>query len=367
MARTGKDYYRILGIPENADAAEVKKAYRRLAKKYHPDANPGNPAAAERFKDVGEANGVLSDPLKRKKYDQMRKLGAFGLGGRTSGATGGTSETSSFSFDDLGGFSEIFSSIFDRTRRDSGPKASRRPRKGRDVEYSVDVPFLTAAKGGKIVLAVPITEKCAKCKGSGGAAGAAWERCAECDASGTVSFGHGTFAVKRPCPACAGRGRRASSPCETCEGAGKLRQRRKFNIGIPVGVQTGSKVRIPGQGESGETGGAPGDLVVSFKVKPHPVFRREGADVHATVSVNLVQAMLGSKIRIDTVSGAAAELRIPPGTQPGTRFRLRGRGVRRNGQAGDHIVEVKIEVPESLTPEARKCVEQLGTLADMKR
>lgn len=370
MAHAGKDYYRALGVAENADAAAIKEAYRKLAKRHHPDANPDNPKAAERFKAIGEAYGVLSDPAKRKKYDQMRKLGAFGLGDARPGPkTGAASGAPGFSFEDLGGlggFSDIFSSIFDRARKERGPRPPG-PRKGRNVEYSVDVSFTTAANGGKIALTVPITEKCARCDGSGGAPGAEWKRCAECGGSGTVSFGQGTFAVKRPCPACASRGRQASEPCAACEGAGKIRQRRKMHVAVPPGAQTGQKVRVPGQGESGEGGGARGDLLITFKVKPHRFFRREGSDIHASVTVNFAQAMLGARIRVATVSGDKAQIRVPPGTQPGTRFRIKGQGIRRDGRAGDQIVEVKVKLPESLSSEERERVKELADLSGMKR
>ncbi len=369
MARTGKDYYRTLGVAENAGPDAIKEAYRKLAKRYHPDANPGDPGAAERFKEVGEANAVLSNPAKRKKYDQMRKLGAFGLGGaRGAPKTGTAAGSAAFSFEDfggLGGFSDLFSSIFDRGRE----QRSRRPgspSKGRNVEYSVDVSFETAAKGGRIALSVPITEKCARCKGTGGTEGAAWKRCAECGGSGSVSFGQGTFAVPRPCPACAARGRVSAKPCEACDGAGKLRQARKINVSVPAGARTGSKVRIPGQGESGNGGGPPGDLLVAFKVQPHRFLRREGADIHASVSVNLAQATLGSTIRVPTLSGKKAELRIPPGTQPGTRFRIRGHGIRRDGKVGDQVVEVNVKVPKSLDPEGQKRMKEFAALSDMK-
>lgn len=368
-ARPDKDYYRTLGVAENADAAAIKEAYRKLAKRYHPDANAGDPRAAERFKEVGEANAVLSNPAKRKKYDQMRKLGAFGLGGaRGTPKTGTAGDSASFSFEDfggLGGFSDIFSSIFDRGREQRGRQPGG-PSKGRNVEYSVDVSFETAARGGKIALSVPITETCARCKGSGGAAGAAWKRCEECGGSGSVTFGQGTFAVPRPCPACAARGRTSTDPCGTCDGAGKLRQTRKINVSVPPGAQTGAKVRIPGQGESGSGGGPPGDLLVAFKVRPHRFLRREGDDIHATVSVNLAQAMLGSTIRVATLSGQKAELRIPPGTQPGARFRIKGRGIRRDGKVGDQVVEVAVKVPSSLEPEAQERLREFAALSGMK-
>ena len=363
MTQATKDYYAILGVDEKADQAAIKSAYRRLAKRYHPDANQGNPRAAERFKEVGEANGVLSDPAKRKKYDQMRKLGAFGFGGaRRPGSRTSPQSTSSFSFEDLGGlggFSDIFSSIFDRGKK-PGPKAGGR-RKGKDVEYSVELSFMTAAQGGKVAISVPINEECATCRGSGGAPGTPWNKCAECKGKGSVSFGQGGFAVNRPCPACLGRGERAEKECGACDGAGKVHQDRKIQVSVPAGVETNSKVRLTGQGERGQKGGAPGDLVITFKVEPHAFFRREGNDILVTVPINLAQAALGSRIRVSTISGRKVVLRIPPGTQPGTRFRIRGQGIRRKGRTGDQFVEVRVSVPESLSEEQ---VEQFREFAD---
>ena len=371
MTTTDKDYYAILGVDEKAGGEEIKKAYRRLAKRYHPDANRNDPKAADRFKEVGEANAVLSDPAKRKKYDRMRKLGAFGFSGARGGSRSSpaTSPPSGgFSFEDLGGlggFSDIFSSIFDRgdKQQTSKPKG---PRKGRNVEYNVEIEFMTAATGGKVSLSVPITEECATCRGSGGASGAEWKPCGECGGSGSVSFGQGGFAVKRPCPACMGRGRKASRPCESCRGAGEVHQSRKIQLAVPAGVETGSKVRLTGQGERGEKGGAPGDLVITFKVKPHKLFRREGLDVHAKVAVNMARAILGSKISVDTISGKRVVLRVPPGTQSGTRFRIRGQGVRGKGRTGDQFVEVVVKMPDSLTVEQEDRIKQFAASAGME-
>jgi molecular chaperone DnaJ len=370
-----KDFYEILGVGEKASPDEIKKAYRKLAKQYHPDANPDDPKAPDRFKDIGEAYSVLSNAEKRKQYDQMRRLGAFGFGRREPGAAGPRPGAApgggSFSFEDLqgfGGIGDLFSSIFDlggrRGERPGGPSGG--PRRGEDVEYVVEIPFETAVTGGKISIAVPITEECATCSGSGAAPGSALVKCKECAGTGTVSFGQQGFAVKRPCPACFGRGRLPEQPCPSCAGRGTVRQTRKLQVSVPRGVDTGSRVRVSGQGERGGSGGSPGDLIISFKVKPHRFFRREALDIHVTVPVNIVQATLGSKVRVRTVTGKRVVLRIPAGTQSGTRFRVRGQGVEKGDRVGDQIVEVRIEVPEKLSPEEEQAMEQFAATAGLK-
>ncbi|NNK64199.1 MAG: molecular chaperone DnaJ [Gemmatimonadetes bacterium] len=372
-----KDFYEVLGVSEKASPADIKKAYRKLAKRYHPDANPDDAGAAERFKDLGEAYAVLSDAEKRKQYDQMRRLGAFGFGRGRPGATdrrpsgSGAGATSGISFDDLqgfGGIGDIFSSIFDFGGRGKGgtTDTSKGPRKGQDVEYVVEVSFETAVKGGKVSIDVPITEECATCSGSGAAPGSSVKTCSECSGSGQVSFGQTGFAVKRPCPACLGRGRIPEKPCAACSGRGSLRQSRKIQVSVPRGVDTGSKLKLSGQGERGAGGGPPGDLVLTFKVKAHRFFKRDALDIHVTVPINIVQAALGSKIKVRTVGGARVVLRIPPGTQPGTRFRIRGQGIEKGDRIGDQMVEVKVEVPEALDAEARDALEKFGASAALK-
>ena len=324
MAGKGKDYYQILGVKEKADAEEIKKAYRKLAKKYHPDANQGDAKAAERFKGIGEAYSVLSDPKKRKQYDQMRRFG--GLGGL--GASG--------------------------------------RQKGQNVEYVVEIPFLTAVNGGKISVDVSITEDCATCGGDGAKPGTEVRKCEECNGTGNVAFGQGGFAVKRPCPACLGRGKVPQTPCPSCAGRGTVRQQRKIALNVRPGVETGTKVRLSGQGERGRGGGPPGDLVISYKVKPHRFFKRDGVNIHVSVPINIVQATLGSKIRVKTITGKKVVLNVPKGTQSGTKFRVRGQGITKGDRVGDQYVEVVVSVPEELSDEERRAMEEFADASGLK-
>jgi molecular chaperone DnaJ len=379
MAPANRDFYEVLGVSEKATSDEIKKAYRKLAKQYHPDANPDDPGAADRFKEIGEAYSVLSNAEKRKQYDQMRRLGAFGgfgRGGTSTGArprgAGGYQAEPGFSFDDLqGGFgniSDLFSSLFDLGRKGDAQQGKRRrgPEKGQNVEYVVEVPFLSAARGGRISVDVAITEECATCHGSGAKPGTQLRTCSECGGSGHVSFGQGGFAVKRPCPACFGRGKIPESPCPSCDGRGTVRQKRKIQINVPTGVETGSKVRLSGQGERGRDGGPAGDLVITFKVQPHRFFRREGLDIHVTVPINIAQATLGSKIRVSTVHGKKVVLKIPAGTQTGTKFRIRGQGVEKGERVGDQYVEVRIEVPSELSEEEARAMEEFAQASGLR-
>jgi molecular chaperone DnaJ len=371
---SGKDFYKVLGVSEKADADEIKKAYRRLAKQNHPDANPDNAAAADRFKEVGEAYGVLSDAEKRKKYDQMRRFGAFtGAGRGGSRPSGSPGPGGSFSFDDLsnfGGLGDIFSSIFDRGGREGTGKPRRdRPKarsKGADVEYVVDIAFDKAALGGKVTIDVPITEECATCRGSGATPGTELSVCRECEGSGTVSFGQQGFAVNRPCPACFGRGMIPDSPCGSCAGRGEVRQDRRISVNVPSGTEDGQKLRLTGQGERSTSGGAPGDLLLTFRVKPDRFFRRKGLDIHARVPINIVQAALGSKIKVRTIHGNRVVLRVPAGTQTGTKFRIRGQGIERGERRGDQIVEVDVQVPEELSPEEQAAMERFADTVGLK-
>ncbi len=359
MAAT-KDYYRVLGVAESADKEQIKKAYRSLAKQYHPDANPDNKDAAERFKEVSEAYSVLSDPAQRKKYDMMRRLGAF-TGGRAGGARpGGGQRFEDFDFGNiggLGGLGDIFSSIFGR-----GKKATLIE----PIEMTVEVPFRTAALGGKVPVTVSVSEACPTCGGNGAAPGSKISTCAECKGRGTVSFGQGGFAVNRPCPRCRGRGMTASKACKKCGGVGEVDVGKRLMVTVPAGTDSGTKVRLKGQGQRHPTGGKPGDLVVTFEVKPDRFFRREGNDLICTVPINLAGAALGTKIRVRTIEGKRVALRIPAGTQPGRKFRLKGMGIERNGRRGDQFVEIDVTIPEKLSDEQEKLLKDFAEAAEMK-
>jgi molecular chaperone DnaJ len=363
-----KDYYQVLGVSDKASADEVKKAYRRLAKQYHPDANPNDTQAAERFKEISEAYAVLSDPEQRKKYDTMRKYGAFAGGPRTWGTRAGRTGGPKFEDFDLGGFGQggfsgfgglgdIFSSIFGKGRRSGEVEP---------IEQVVEIPFKVAALGGKVPITVPVSEACPTCGGSGAAPGAQVTTCQECGGRGTVSFGQGGFAVTRPCPACRGRGRVASQPCPKCSGQGEVSINKRLRVTVPPATDSGHKVRLKGQGQRSPTGGRPGDLIVTFQVKSDRFFRREGLDIYCTIPLNLVQAALGTKLQVRTIHGQKVVLRIPPATQPGRKLRIRGQGIERNGRKGDQFVEISVTIPERLTSEQEELLKNFAASADLK-
>ncbi|MGZ8494200.1 MAG: molecular chaperone DnaJ [Gemmatirosa sp.] len=371
----GKDYYAVLGVTPTATPDEIKKQYRRLAKQYHPDANHDDPKASDRFKEISEAYGVVGDAEKRKQYDEMRRLGAFnGMAGATrSGARGpsagpGAPGAPPFDFSNIdvggiGGFGDIFSTLFGGAAR---PGARGAPEAGQTLEVTIEVPFRTAALGGKVPVELEVTEECTTCHGNGGAPGASMKSCPECSGRGTISFGQGGFAVNRPCPMCLGRGQIPSEPCPTCKGAGQGRTRKKVLVTVPEGADTGTRVRLKGQGGRGPRGGAPGDLVITFSVTPDRFFRREGLDVVATVPLNVAQATLGSKISVKTLDGKKATVRIPAGTSSGRRFRIRGQVIPKAEHRGDMIVETTITVPESLSDEQREIMERFAAAANLR-
>jgi molecular chaperone DnaJ len=378
MAQT-KDYYQVLGVPASATQDEIKKKYRKLAAKHHPDKNPNDPKAAETFKEISEAYQVLGDAEKRKQYDQMRRLGAFGgfgarppggAGQRRPGApAGGAPGGPGFTFEDfdiggLGGLGDIFSSMFGTGGR-AGAR-SRGPERGQDVEAQLSVPFRVAAQGGKVPIELEVNEECATCHGSGAAPGAKIQTCPECQGRGTISFGQGGFAVQRPCPMCLGKGSVPSERCPTCNGSGEVRVRKKMMITAPAGVDTGTKIRIKGQGGRGVHNGPPGDLLITFQVEPDRFFRREGLDLIAPVKINIAQATLGSKISVTTIDGKKVAIKIPPGTPNGKRFRVRGQGIAKDNRTGDLIVEAEVDVPAKLTEEQEKAMKEFAEASGLK-
>jgi molecular chaperone DnaJ len=376
MAQT-KDFYAVLGVHSTAAQDEIKKAYRKLAKKYHPDANASDPKAADRFKEISEANNVLSDVEKRKQYDEMRRLGAFdgfgGFGGASarrgsasrpqSGGAGPGVNFQDFDIGGLGGLGDLFGSIFGNARGQARPSG---PQRGQNVETSLDIPFRTAARGGKVPVDLEVNEECGTCHGSGAAPGATMKTCPECSGRGVVSFGQGGFAVNRPCPMCLGRGQVPSQPCPTCRGSGEVRTRKKVLITVPPGADTGSKIRLKGQGGKGSANGPPGDLLITFNVLADKFYQREGLDVIAMVPLNIAQATLGSKVSVNTLDGKKVVIRIPAGTASGKRFRVRGQGIHKGAEHGDLIMEVRIEAPGKLSEEQERIMKEFAAAGGMK-
>lgn len=366
-----KDYYAVLGVSASASNDEIKKQYRKLAAKHHPDKNASDPKAAERFKDISEAYQVLGDPEKRKQYDDMRRLGAFGgfagagaRGGRTAGPPPG-GFSGGFRFEDvdiggLGGLGDLFGSMF------GGDRRKREPERGQDVEVSLEVPFRTAVTGGKVNIELEVNEECPVCKGTGGAPGARLQTCPECGGRGSISFGQGGFAVQRPCPQCLGRGQIPSEACRNCGGSGEVRAHRRIAVTVPEGADTGTKIRLKGQGGRGSKNGPPGDLFINFTVAADRFYKREGLDLIARVPINIAQATLGSKVSVKTIDGKKVSIRIPPGTPSGKRFRVRAQGVKKADARGDLIVEVEIVVPEKLTEEQEKMMREFAEAGGLK-
>ncbi|MEO6445927.1 MAG: molecular chaperone DnaJ [Gemmatimonadaceae bacterium] len=381
MAPT-KDYYAVLGVSSTAAADDIKKQYRRLAKKYHPDTNANDPKATERFKEISEAYQVIGDEAKRKQYDEMRRLGAFsgysgaasrsrgGPAGPRPGGAGAGPAPGDFRFQDfdvggLGGLGDLFGSIFGAAGGRQGGR-QRVEEQGQTVESTLEIPFRTAAAGGKVPIELEVNEECDTCRGSGAAPGAALRQCPECSGRGTISFGQGGFAVNRPCPMCMGRGQVPSERCPTCNGAGEVRSRKKVLITVPSGADTGTKIRLKGQGGRGTNGGPPGDLIITFQVKDDRFYKREGLDLLATVPLNIAQATLGTRISVRTLDGKKVSIKIPAGTPSGKRFRIRTQGIAKDGQKGDLIVETSIIVPEALSEEQERLLREFAEAGGLR-
>ncbi len=347
-----KDYYTVLGVKEEAGEQEIKRAYRTLAKRYHPDRNRGDRSAEARFKEIQEAYDVLSDPEKRRKYDHLRKAGPGGFEGiDLEDLFGGLSG---------GGFGGSLFDLFERAGMGRG--GPRRSRRGEDQSAEVTVPFETAAFGGTVTIAVPRAEPCASCSGSGAAAGSGAETCRACGGTGTSAREGGGFAFSRPCPRCYGRGRVVARPCAACGGAGSRTATHRLEVRVPAGVDDGARIRLRGQGDPGGPGGEAGDLLLTVRVRDHEVFRRDGLDVESDLLVDIPDAALGTTREVRTLTGPV-EVRVPAGVQPGARLRLRGRGVRdHRGRCGDHYVRVQVRIPRRLGDRERALFEELRRL-----
>ena len=350
-----RDYYEVLGVNRSATDQDLKSAYRRLAHQHHPDKNPADPHAEERFKEAAEAYAVLSDPEQRSRYDRFGHAGVSTSAGAAWGAPGfgGIEDI----LGDLFGFGDVFGG--------AGRAGSRRTaqQRGADLRYDLEIALEQAATGMTAQLRIPKLETCESCKGSGTAPGTQPETCRTCEGAGQVRFQQGFFSVSRTCGNCRGTGRVITSPCEKCRGAGRVERENQIEVKIPAGVETGSRLRLQGEGESGAYGGVPGDLYVVIHVGEHEDFERQGNNLYSSVPVTFAQAALGAEIKVKTLSGENS-LKIPAGTQTGTVFRVRGQGMPVLGSRGrgDLFVSVSVVTPTMLTREQRKLLEQLSRI-----
>lgn len=361
-----KDYYAVLGVPKTATAEEIKKAYRKLARKYHPDANPGSGADSEstaRFKEVSEAYDVLSDPKRRKEYDDARALFGSGLGGF---AGAGAPRGGGFPFDLFGGVAQqgagdrigdLFGGLFNRG---GGRTTTRRARRGQDIESEVTLSFSEAVEGTTVSLRLTSSSACQACSGTGARAGTTPRVCPSCAGTGAASRNLGSFAFSEPCRDCRGRGLIVDNPCPVCDGSGRGKSTRTIQARIPAGVADGQRIRLKGKGAPGENGGPAGDLYVQIHVQPHSVFGRSGDNLTITVPITFTEAALGAEIKVPTLRGMPVTLRIPEGTPNGRTFRVRGRGAaRKDGTKGDLLVTVEVAVPPRVDDRTRAALEKL--------
>jgi molecular chaperone DnaJ len=349
-----RDYYEILGISRSATEAEIKTAYRKLAVQHHPDKNPDDPQAEEKFKEAAEAYSVLSDAQKRAAYDRFGHSGVNAGAGFGGGAAGYTNIEDIF---DLFGFGDMFGAG-SRTRRTTAQRGS-------DLRYDLEITLEEAATGKEEKLHIPRLEKCGECEGKGTAEGSSPENCITCQGSGQVRYQQGFFSVMRTCGNCGGKGQIIKNPCQKCKGAGRVEREKILEVKIPAGVETGSRLRVNGEGEAGLNGGQSGDLFVVIHVREHEMFERQGANLYASVPISFAQAALGAEIDVKTLDGEE-KLKVSPGTQTGTVFRLKSHGMPVLGGRGkgDMFVAVTVITPKTLTKEQRKLLEQLAEIED---
>jgi molecular chaperone DnaJ len=352
-----RDLYEILGVSKSASQDEIKKAYRKLARKYHPDKNPGDGEAEERFKEVQGAYDVLSDPEKRKQYDQVGPRLFSG-----AGAPGGNFQWSG-NIVDLGDLSDLFGGIFEGFgggggRRSASARTRQRGERGRDIEVAVNLSFEDSLRGITTKIPVDLDTTCSACKGTGAEPGTAPKICPECRGRGVVSESQGLFALSTPCPRCGGNGTVIEQPCKKCKGSGRERRTKRYTVKIPAGVKDGTQIRLKGKGEAGYSGGPPGDLIVTTRVTPSPLFRRKGADLVIEVPVTYAEAALGATVEIPTPEGRIS-LKVPAGSQEGKLLKIKGRGAPKlnGGGKGDLLARVRVTVPQKLTKAERDALE----------
>ncbi|MBM3474021.1 MAG: molecular chaperone DnaJ [Armatimonadetes bacterium] len=358
-----RDFYDVLGVPRSAAEKDIRKAYKRLARKYHPDVNPGDKEAERRFKEITEAHNVLTDPEKRRKYDEFgrayqhaQQSGQWQTGNfddflRHFAGAGGTGFTVG------GSFSDIFGDLFGRTAAGRQQAQTRGPRQGESIEHELEIPFEEAISGAQRAISLTIRDRCATCDGVGGQT----KTCSACGGSGMSRQSGGVFNISAACPRCHGAGREVTGRCKDCGGSGEVLRSRRINVRIPPGVDTGKRIVLRGEGAAGADGGPRGDLILRAKVGEHPFFKRHGADIHIEVPVKFTEAALGAEIDVPSVRGTA-KLKIPAGTKNGQVLRLRGMGVDKMGASGrgDELVKVVLVTPSKLTREQKECLERVA-------
>lgn len=351
-----RDYYEVLGVSKTASQDEIKKAYRKLALKYHPDRNKGNQETENHFKEAAEAYAILSDPQKRSQYDQF----GHSLGG--SGFQGFEGFEGAFQ-----GFGDVFGDLFEDLFGGSRRGGSRSGIRGSDLEYSAEINLEDVVRGKEITVEFPRLETCETCTGSGAEPGSHPTICSDCGGHGEVRISQGFFTMRRTCPKCRGEGKQISKPCKSCHGIGRLRKNRKLSIKIPAGIEDGSQLKISGEGEAGERGGSRGNLYVHVTVKRHAIFERVGSDLLIEAKIGIHQAALGSEIEAPTLDGKVI-LKIPSGTQPGKVFRIKGKGLPdlRGHGTGDELVRINVDIPERLNSNEKKLLEEFAKLRDGK-
>ena len=344
-----KDYYAVLGVPKDASDKDITKAYRRLARQYHPDANPNDKAAEEKFKEISAAYDVVGDEKKRAEYDEVRRMGPMGGFGPGGGQT--------FNFDMGDGLGNIFDLFGGGGGR--GRRSGVGPQRGADIQSVLTLSFEDAARGLTTSIHLTADASCSTCQGSGARPGTSPKTCGACGGRGSVADNQGFFAVSSPCRVCGGNGIIIEDPCTTCRGTGIERRPREVNVRIPAGVDSGQRIRLKGRGAPGRNGGPPGDLFVECNVASHPVFSREGLNLLVRVPVSFTEAVLGSTVPVPTLDGSDVTLRIKPGTQSGSRHRVKGKGIETGRKTGDLIVTVEVAVPTSLDDDERSAIEAL--------
>ncbi len=354
-----RDYYEVLGVERNASKDEIKKAYRKLAIQYHPDRNPEDSDAEEKFKEATDAYEVLSNDQKRQAYDQFGFAGVEGMGG------GGHDYSTVFrDFEDIfGDFSSIFESFFGGGGRRRSARESRM--RGSDLRYNLEVEFTEAVFGAKKEVSYERNAACDSCDGSGAEPGSGKKRCPTCGGSGQVRRSSGFFSIASTCSTCSGEGYILDNPCEKCRGAGVVRKRQKIKVTIPPGIETGKRINIPGQGDAGPNGGSPGDLYVDIHVKPHPYFERDGVDVYCVIPISVTQATLGTEIGVSTLDDKRVKVKIPSGTQNGKILRIKGEGVpylHNANRRGDLYIKIMVKIPTRLSGKEKELMKNLSEL-----